>query len=105
MNLLINAIDAVDAKGKIIINIFFKKDIIIEIIDNGHGIKEQDLTEIFEPFFTTKAVGKGTGLGLSVVDGIIHAFNGRISVVSSPKETKLPYFYLEVLNENIINRR
>lgn len=43
----------------------------IKVMDNGIGIKKEDLLRIFEPFFTTKGVGKGTGLGLSISRGIV----------------------------------
>lgn len=85
MNLISNAIDALEAKVKlwqstnpllgsqipdllIRIRTEVVKDnfIAIWIIDNGTGIPEAVRTRIFEPFFTTKAVGRGTGLGLSI---------------------------------------
>ena len=56
----------------------------IEFVDNGPGIRPENLSRIFDPFFTTKAVGKGTGLGLSLTYGIIQEHRGRISVESEP---------------------
>ena len=66
------------------INVYTKKsEIIIEIKDNGPGIKEAVKDHIFEPFFTTKEVGKGTGLGLSVSYFIITEHHkGKINVSS-----------------------
>ncbi len=52
----------------------------IEVIDQGTGISEENLSKIFDPFFSTKDIGDGTGLGLSTVHGIIHQTGGVISV-------------------------
>lgn len=60
-----------------------KSDVIIEISDNGPGIKDTNKDHIFEPFFTTKDIGKGTGLGLSVSYFIITEHHkGKISLSS-----------------------
>ena len=56
-------------------------EVIIEVSDNGPGIKDAVIDHIFEPFFTTKGVGKGTGLGLSMAYGIVKQSGGGISVV------------------------
>jgi signal transduction histidine kinase len=57
-------------------------EILIEFIDTGAGISQEDLSKIFEPFFTTKPQGRGTGLGLSVAYGIVEEHRGRIEVES-----------------------
>ena len=56
---------------------------IVEVIDDGAGIAQQDLPKIFEPFYTTKPAGRGTGLGLSVCYSIIAGHGGRIEVDSA----------------------
>lgn len=56
--------------------------VVIEITDNGCGIKKEDCARIFEPFFTTKKVGEGTGLGLSIAYKIIKDFGGHLEAES-----------------------
>ena len=60
----------------------FQGAVEIIIVDEGHGISEENMKKLFEPFFTTKDVGKGTGLGLSVSYGIIKEHGGEIKVKS-----------------------
>ena len=83
MNLIINAVEAMDKGGKLIITtkaLDEPKMVEIEFSDTGTGIPKDNLTQIFDPFFTTKT--KGTGLGLSVVFGIISRHKGEIDVKS-----------------------
>jgi PAS domain S-box-containing protein len=54
----------------------------LEFLDNGIGIKPEDLNKIFDPFFTTRRDKGGTGLGLSLSFGIIREFGGTIMVES-----------------------
>lgn len=83
MNLLTNAIHAISATGDIWITTHqSKKDIEIEIRDNGCGISPKNIDHVFDPFFTTKEIGKGTGLGLAISYGIIEKHRGKISVQS-----------------------
>ncbi|MEI7903587.1 MAG: ATP-binding protein, partial [bacterium] len=56
----------------------------LSVSDTGKGMDAAVIEHIFNPFFTTKAAGKGTGLGLSVVQGIVAAHDGAITVVSQP---------------------
>jgi signal transduction histidine kinase len=83
MNLLANAIQAIEQRGDIWINTAVKDGhVIIKIKDSGIGIPQHHLNKIFEPFFTTKKVGQGTGLGLSISYGIIEQHHGKIFVES-----------------------
>jgi len=83
MNLIVNAAQAIEGKGKITINLTnIDKWVCISIHDTGKGIPEKDLNRIMEPFYTTKPVGLGTGLGLSISYGIIKTHHGRIDVES-----------------------
>jgi two-component system NtrC family sensor kinase len=54
----------------------------IAFIDNGEGIRQEDLNRIFDPFYTTREQGQGTGLGLSTCFGIVQQHGGDISVQS-----------------------
>jgi two-component system, NtrC family, sensor kinase len=87
MNLLMNALQAIEATGRDsgrirVATRATEGEIIVEIADDGCGIPADVLPKIFDPFFTTKAVGQGTGLGLSIGHGIIAEHGGRIEVES-----------------------
>ncbi len=85
LNLINNAVDAMDKKGGGVIDITSRLDentIVIDFADNGPGIPRDNLARIFDPFFTTKPVGKGTGLGLSICYGIIKKMGGEINLQS-----------------------
>jgi signal transduction histidine kinase len=87
MNILSNAIDAIDDKGTItIVTSKSNGSIRIGIKDSGRGIPEDIQSRIFEPFFTTKEIGKGTGLGLSITHSIIEKHNGNIEVKSKARQ-------------------
>lgn len=87
VNILFNALDAMDGNGIITVRTSHDEDhVYIEISDNGHGMTPGILDKIFDPFFTTKEVGRGTGLGLSVSYGIIKKFRGDIIVKSEPEK-------------------
>jgi PAS domain S-box-containing protein len=98
MNLCLNARDAMNGAGTIVIeakrsrieasvgqgNIFrIAGDYaMISVSDTGQGIADQDKPHVFEPFFTTKVLGKGTGLGLSSVYGIVKQNRGFVDFES-----------------------
>ncbi|MDX9819416.1 MAG: ATP-binding protein, partial [Desulfococcus multivorans] len=88
LNLILNALDAVQEKGTILIRTFQKGDewIALSVEDTGCGILPQDQDKLFEPFFTTKPVGKGIGIGLSTCYNIIRQHKGEIAVKSSAGE-------------------
>lgn len=81
-NIIDNAIEAMPNGGVLtVVSELREKLFIIQIIDTGIGIKEEDLKFIFDPFFTSKM--EGTGLGLTVAMKIIEKHNGKISVKSN----------------------
>ncbi len=89
MNLILNAIKAVQPGGEIKISLSKRnidKHVIIKFKDNGCGIEEQNLKRVFEPFYSNgKNMQKqGTGLGLAIVKSIVEKFNGSIDVESAP---------------------
>ncbi|HVH09040.1 MAG TPA: ATP-binding protein [Gemmatimonadales bacterium] len=86
MALMLNAMDAMNSRGTLTvrsgINPEREDEVLLQFIDTGTGIRQEDLPKIFEPFFTTKPQGRGTGLGLSICYGIIAEHRGRIEVES-----------------------
>jgi signal transduction histidine kinase len=89
LNLLMNAIQAIEADGRILIAAAEgMRDRVaywdIQVHDTGPGISHEELSLVFEPFYTSKKEFGGTGLGLSVVKEILKKHDGEISV-----ETKL----------------
>ena len=102
MNILSNAVQAIDASGDVWIDIsvvgsegqiIHNSDeasspgvgalrAVVNIRDSGRGMEAETIEKIFDPFFTTKAVGEGTGLGMSISYGIIKKHGGEIEVHS-----------------------
>lgn len=87
LNLVLNALDAVDSKsGEIVLRTRSKSRdrVVLEVVDNGRGIDADHMQKLFEPFFTTKPLGQGIGIGLSTCYTIIQAHGGEIAVDSAP---------------------
>jgi PAS domain S-box-containing protein len=86
-NLMLNATDAMEGKGRMTISSRAEAEaqqVILKFTDTGPGVAPEITEKIFEPFFTTKPVGVGTGLGLSVVYGVIQRHGGTVEVESHP---------------------
>ncbi len=92
-NLLMNAVDATQAKGKAqeeftgwvkVASAYLKRERTLQITvqDNGVGISEELMPRLFEPFLTTKRHGEGTGLGLYICHTIVEQHGGRMDVSS-----------------------
>jgi two-component system sensor histidine kinase HydH len=81
VNLITNAVQAMDNSGEIEIQSHENGDIVtIKISDSGPGIPNENISKVFEPLFTTKQTG--TGLGLVSCKTIIEQHGGSISVES-----------------------
>jgi signal transduction histidine kinase/ActR/RegA family two-component response regulator len=91
------------ARGEIVITTHLEHErILVEVADNGSGLKEEDLTRVFDPFFTTREVGKGTGLGLSVCYGIVREHGGHISARNRANGGAVFTVELPVMAESVI---
>jgi len=99
LNLLLNAIQAIDDAGNIRVRVSSEDGFAtVAISDTGRGIPPEHLANIFRPFFTTKK--RGTGLGLSLVSRIVEAHGGRVQVASTPGQGSqfmvwLPFHHAE----------
>ncbi|MFJ2408239.1 PAS domain S-box protein [Pseudomonas sp. NPDC087814] len=106
MNLVINARDAMEGRGRILISA--REDafpdgandsqrlICISVIDTGPGMNDATLQRAMEPFFTTKGAGKGTGLGLSMVHGLAAQSQGHFVLKSQVGEGTTAELWLPV---------
>jgi len=101
MNLLNNAVEALEGKGIVTMTIepCDQNNLQIKIHDDGPGIKEGTHQSVFEPFYTTKV--KGTGLGLAVVDSVVRAHSGSSQCESQPGKGTLFTLLIPYINQNI----
>lgn len=100
MNILANAIDAIDECGRqrlpeetkanpkviwIKTEVTRNNYVTVQIKDNGPGMSEEVRRHIFNPFFTTKPPGKGTGIGLSISwQIVVEKHGGSLICISTP---------------------
>ena len=100
LNLVVNAKDAMDGKGKLTLettNVFVDEAysrlnadvragqyVLVSVTDTGRGMAKELQDKAFDPFFTTKEPGQGTGLGLSQVYGFVKQSGGHVKIYSEP---------------------
>jgi signal transduction histidine kinase/CheY-like chemotaxis protein len=96
MNLAINSRDAMPSGGQLTItsetspapvlgsnpDARHNADVVLRVVDTGHGMAPDVAARAFEPFFTTKPQGEGTGLGLATVYGIVGQNDGEVAIKS-----------------------
>lgn len=91
INLLENAVEAMNGEGKVKVSGTYEKEtetVRITVADNGHGIEPKDRNRLFEPYYTTKK--GGTGLGLAIVETIMKDHKASIRFRNNrPKGTKI----------------
>ncbi|MET0370575.1 MAG: ATP-binding protein [Sphingobium sp.] len=107
LNLCVNARDAMDGRGTLMIATAQARlaageigecvagDYVrLTVADSGCGMSPEVLARVFEPFFTTKPVGQGTGLGLSQIFGFVRQSQGEIRIESTVGEGTSVHIYL-----------
>jgi len=115
MNLIINAFDAMQTGGRLIIHTSHKyinvlesgheqiepgNYVICQVKDTGMGISSEDINKIFEPYFSKKKLGaSGSGLGLSVVYGILKDHKGYYDIFSKEGEGTEFILYLPIYED------
>ena len=86
--LIDNAIDAAPVGGNVTVTATKRGDsVVVRVMDDGNGIREEHRARIFDPFFTTKPVGSGTGLGLDIARRFAHLNGGDLDYTSQPGHT------------------
>ena len=88
VNLVQNAAQAMHAGGGAVTARASRRpdrvSVLVEVIDEGPGIPEEERARVFDPFYTTKEAGVGTGLGLAVCKHLVATFGGAIDVAAGP---------------------
>lgn len=117
LNLVVNARDAIQGQGEIVVETFPRKPseadrlayvetpeqwevpmAVINVSDNGSGIPAELKRRIFDPFFSTKEEGQGSGLGLSTALGIVRQHHGTVSLYSEADRGTVMHVYLPLID-------
>jgi len=99
VNLLMNAVDAVDAVPREHRRVRVKTtqhdgEVRLEVVDTGRGIPADRLSAIFEPFYTTKNEGSGMGMGLAIARSIVEAHGGHTAAENNASGGATVWFSL-----------
>ena len=105
-NLFKNAVETIQLKGsdsgKIEVTMYREHNLaVVEVFDNGNGIKKSDMKEIFSVLFSTKHNSKNWGIGLSYVKKVIDIYGGYIYVKSTPGEFAIFQIIIPIGKEDI----
>lgn len=113
LNLALNARDAINGQGRIVISAHSEQIIdkpglapgiylCLAVTDEGDGMDEATLQRATEPFYTTKGVGKGTGLGLSIVHGFAEQSGGMLALRSEVGIGTTAQIWLPAIQESVV---
>lgn len=103
LNLTLNAVDAMQGKGRIGLTVEDEgKYVVIRISDTGCGFDAETKKKIFEPFYTTKQPGTGTGLGLPIINNIIEQHGGYLHVESTPGQGSTFSIFLPAVSKPVL---
>jgi len=82
------ALDAIGEQGRVVVSARPEgSNVVVRVVDDGHGIADDIKGRIFDPFFTTKPVGS-TGLGLDIARRIVRRHEGQIELETRPGRTE-----------------
>jgi len=98
LNLIINALHAIEEKGKVILRTYlWDESIVFKVEDDGRGIPEENMKRLFEPFFSTK--DDGIGIGLTLSKRIIEQYDGKIECESEEGKGSILKIYFPLYNK------
>ncbi|MDZ4830940.1 MAG: ATP-binding protein [Phycisphaerae bacterium] len=86
MNLVLNAHDALDGEGDVMVRVTSSEGTVgeamhrIEVMDRGPGVSPEALPRLFDPFYSRRSRGGGTGLRLAIVKSVVESIEGRVEV-------------------------
>jgi len=105
-NLIKNAVDAMQGRGRLEIMIKTLEDtFLVRFRDYGPGFPPENAEAIFEPFFTTKSRGGGTGLGLAICKDLVEKCDGRITAENAPDGGSIFTVHLPMTREKLSQKK